>query len=249
MSSSFEYETLTVKGAPWRVARVRVRTGDRNFQLAEEQARSKSVYTMPYSQAGRLRDPATKYRRQFMGCLAEIFAELFFNEMLEEYQLSGRFAVMRYDNVRTDGFKSPEGEYDIRLTDRISGTHIKAECRSSVAYNRSLIKAVEDFDIIGPYASAAKHAESYAQVYIRPLYFVDEREQKNYLPQYFEKFMRAGHLHLYIAGGCFRKDMIRKGYHKSMNQEDTQYRVVKLTDGLDAEKFKTEMAARLRRIS
>ena len=243
--SIFEYKELELATRKWRVAKVLPDPAEDLFQLAKQQARLKSKYTMPYSQAGIVRDAETKYQRQFMGCLAEIYAEQFLKECLQEWQFEEKYFIRRYDNVRTDGFKSPANEYDLQLVDAANATAYKIECRSSVAYDRSLQKALEQYDIIGPYSSSAKEAESYSHIYIRPLYEVVNAEQKNYNANHFEKLITDGAILFYIAGGCFRKDMIEKGYRKSMQQGNTYYRVVKLTEGYDAVNFKNELRSKI----
>lgn len=243
--SHFEYRELQLSGRKWHVAKALIDPKGYWPQLAKEQAALKSKYTMPYSQAGILRDAETKYQRQFMGCLAEMYAELFLNECLQEWELDKKYFIRRHDNVRTDGFKSPVNEYDLELVHSGNGKSYKIECRSSVVHNRSLEKAVEQFDIIGPYTSSAKGGESYSHIYIRPLYEVIPGEQEKYQPNHFENLIARGFIHLYIAGGCFRKDMIEKGYQKSMKQGNTSYCVVKLLNGYDALNFKKEMKERI----
>lgn len=243
--SYFKYHEVQLSEKKWNVAKILLDPAAREVTLAKMQAAEKSKYTMPYSQAGVIRDDKTKYQRQFMGCLAEIFAQQYLNECLVEYGFDKKYFIRRYDDIRTDGFKIAADEYDLHLVNSETAACYKIECRSSVVYNRSLEKAIEGFDIIGPYSSSAKENESYSHIYIRPLYEVIAEEQKNYDANDFEKLILNGGINCYIAGGCFRKDMLEKGYQKSMQQRDTTYRVVKLTKGYDASDFKKELKKRI----
>src|SRR5665647_1629453 len=76
-------------------------------------------------------------------------------------------------------------------------------------------------------------------------YEVTRAEQSNYRANDFEKHIRAGSINLYITGGCTKKEMIEKGYQKSMQQNKTQYKVVKLINGFDAIEFKNEMIKKM----
>ncbi|HEV2832330.1 MAG TPA: hypothetical protein VGW31_10165 [Hanamia sp.] len=245
MSYFSSLELRLFNGRTWNVAKAFVDPGGNLFTLALEQAKRKSEYTMAYSQSGKLRDKETKYQQQLMGCLAEIYAEEFFKEFLLENKLNEIYFIQRYDNVRTDGFKSAANEYDLKMVHFVSGKWYTIECRSSIAHNRNLIKAIEQFDIIGPYSSSAKEEEKYCSIYIRPLYELIFSEQLNYDPNNFKKLICKGAINLYIAGGCFRKEMMKNGYQKSMKQNNTNYRVVKLINGFDAVQFKKELSERI----
>lgn len=245
MNNNFENYAVQLSDRKWNVAKVLLSATDNELILAKKQANEKSKYTMPFSQAGVLRDDKTKFQRQFMGCLAEIFSKHYLNEFLIENGHDKNYFIRRYDDVRKDGFKNAANEYDLHLVHSRTGVSYKIECRSSVAYNRSIEKAIEEFDIIGPYSSSAKGNEKYSHIYIRPLYEVIAKEQKNYNPDNFERLISNGGIRLYILGGCFRKDMIEKGYQKSMRQRDTRYHVVKLTNGYDAVDFKNELKTRI----
>ncbi|MDP4284677.1 MAG: hypothetical protein Q8891_09645 [Bacteroidota bacterium] len=229
----------------WQAAKAIINPRGPLFELAREQAKMKSKFTMSSSQSGIPRNDETKYQRQFMGSLAEIYVEAYLNELLTERNLKNHFLVQRYDNVRTDGFKSAINEYDLKIVNKKTRQDFTIESRSSIAYNRSIIKAIEQFDIIGPYSSTAKGNEKYNDFYIRPLYEVARKEQANYKANNFEKLVSSGAINLYIAGGCLKKDMLEKSYQKSMSQNNTLYTVVKIIKGYDAIKFKTELTNKI----
>ncbi|MEO5651009.1 MAG: hypothetical protein ABIR03_13950 [Ginsengibacter sp.] len=238
-------ELKLFNGRVWNVAKALIDPHGDLFALAMKQAKLKCEFTMSFSQSGELRSRETKYQRQLMGCLAEIYSEEFLKEFLVENKLDKTYFIQRYDNVRTDGFRSAANEYDLKMIHFVSGKSYTIECRSSIAHNRSLINAIEQFDIIGPYSSSAKGEEKYCSVYIRPLYEVIFPEQLHYNPDDFEKKISMGAINLYIAGGCFRKEMMKDGYQKSMKQNNTNYRVVKLINGFDSLHFKRELNERI----
>ena len=82
MSYFFFQELKLFNGSVWNVAKALIDPSGDLFKLALEQAKLKCEYTMAYSQSGKLRDKETKYQRQLMGCLAEIYAEEFFKDTL-----------------------------------------------------------------------------------------------------------------------------------------------------------------------
>ena len=128
----------------WNVAKALIEPSGKLFQLAVEQARLKSHFTMASSQSGKLRNDETKYQRQLMGCLAEIYAEEYLNELLNENNLNNDFFVQRYDNVRTDGFKSAANEYDLKICHRVAKKSYLIEFRSSIVCNRSIIQTMSN---------------------------------------------------------------------------------------------------------
>ncbi len=235
--SHFNYHSITLNnGAKWEIAKAIIDFNSQLYAKATSQSKQKSQFTMDASQSGKKRSPELKFQMQLMGILAEIYLQEYLIEIIAAGNLSGHWKVIRYDDIRTDGFKSPANEYDIKIQS-VNGTEYKVESRSSIAHNRNLKTAIEQFDIIGPYSSIAKSDEGLADFFIRPLYeFLPFASQK-YLPGNFEKHLKAQEIKLHIVAGCTKKDMIEKGYNKSMNQSGTLYRVVKITDGFDAKSF------------
>src|SRR5437868_5486502 len=82
--------------------------------------------------------------------------------------------------------------------------------RSSITRNRSLFDGLKSFDIIGPYASAVKAGEGYADIYVRPLYEYTDFEKNIYSDLAFSQLMQNGLINLYIVGGCLKEDMKSK---------------------------------------
>ena len=62
-----------------------------------------------------------------MGCLAEIYVQEYLNNFLNINGLKGVWSVVRYDDVRTDGFKSPANEFDIKLQKKDASISYKIE--------------------------------------------------------------------------------------------------------------------------
>ncbi|HET7116612.1 MAG TPA: hypothetical protein VFI29_08985 [Hanamia sp.] len=237
--SHFIYYNLTLcNGMKWKIAKANIDFNSALYAKAVSQAKMKSQFTMDASQAGKYRSPELKYQMQLMGILAEIFAHEYLSEIISNADLSRHWKVIRYDDVRTDGFKSPANEYDIIIQSVNAAKEYKVESRSSIARDRSLKNAIEQFDIIGPYSSLAKQGEAFADFFIRPLYEFIPFASEKYLQSDFEKHLKKDEIKLYLVAGCTKKEMIEKGYNKSMKQNGSLYRVVKIVFGLDLEKFK-----------
>ena len=236
--SHFTYHNLILcNGMKWEIAKANIDFNSPLYAKAVSQAKMKSQFTMDASQAGKYRSPRLKYQMQLMGILAEIFAQEYLIEMISNANLSKHWKVIRYDDVRTDGFKSAANEYDIIIQSVDGSKKYKVESRSSIARDRSLKNAVEQFDIIGPYSSLAKQGEGFADFFIRPLYEFIPFASEKYLQPDFEKHLKENQIILHLVAGCAKKEMIEKGYNKSMKQNGTLYRVVKIAFGFDLEKF------------
>lgn len=230
---------------PWIVAQAIIEIDGSLYSKAKLQAQQKSLYTMNASQCGVDRTPEMKYQRQLMGSLAEIYVQEYLNELLALNNLDKHWTVVRYDDVRTDGFKSPRNEYDIKIVNKNCDQYFTVETRSSIAKDRSLASGIESFDIIGPYISVAKGNEKYNDIYIRPLYTYSHYRVEPYSPIKFEEFLRGGLISLFIVAGCFKNDMITKGYNKNMHQGSTNYRVVRIVDSNDISKFSEQLLLRI----
>lgn len=234
----FIYYSLTLpNGMKWKIAKANIDFNCALYTKAVSQAKMKSQFTMDASQAGRYRSPELKYQMQLMGILTEIFAQEYLIEIILNANLSKQWKVIRYDDVRTDGFKSAANEYDIIIQSVNAPKEYKVESRSSIARDRSLKNAVEQFDIIGPYSSLSKPGESLVSFFIRPLYEFIPFASEKYLQSNFEKHLKKDELKLHLVPGCTKKEMIEKGYNKSMKQGGTLYRVVKICHGSDVKQF------------
>lgn len=201
------------------------------------QASKKCQNTMSYSQSGQYRTREMKFQMQLMGTIAEIYCDDLILRVLVFSGLSKKWEIIRYDDVRTDNFTTSTGEYDLKLVRSEDNFELVLECRSSMVYDRSLESALSAFDIIGPYSSEQKSVERYRDVYLRPLYVFDYAKFGNYDKAKFHDYLKAGGLSLYFVGGCFKSDMQSLHITKSMGQGSTQYEVVPISHGFDAQSF------------
>jgi hypothetical protein len=241
--------TVTTQAGDWQLVRVTADEINAALPKAIDQSRKKALYSMAYGQDSKVRSDGLKFQMQLMGTIAEIAVADYLSISLKKAGLSDKWQVVRYDDVRTDGFRSPEGEYDIKL---IQGDNIEmdVESRSSIAYNRSLEVALNQYDIIGPYTSDVKKNEALRDFYARPLYaYLDYQSKSEYSNLNFEKLLNQGRVELYIVGGCNRDQMAEKSFPKSMGQGRTRYNVVPILQGYDAIAFSEHITRTLSRIA
>lgn len=245
-TSPFAAEKLNIGAKPWRIARLKTEDVAPLLELAETLTEKKVVHTRDESQSGRLRKHPLKYQKQLMGSIAEITVTTLFDRYLKSQGFADQWGVTLYDSVRTDEFRSPEGEYDIRLVNRRApDIYYEVESRSSIAHNRTLAVALSQFDIIGPYESSIKKNEALKDLYVRPLYAYLNFEKRRYTETSFRELLISGEVQLYVVGGCTRDRMIEKGFAKTMDQKGTEYRVVRIRDGLDILDFLEEVSRTL----
>ena len=222
----------------WSVAKAQINPEDEIFTKAKEQARKKSIYTMNASQSGSYRSPEFKFNRQLMGTLAEIYVQKFLIESVKNVGLSKNWQIIRYDDVRTDEFKLPENEYDIKAcTFNEDDKEYFIESRSSIVKNRTLEEAINSFHIIGAYSSIVKPGEKPNDFYILPLHFVVKNASK-YLPSKYEEYILKGYIEIYIVSGCSNNYLEKNGRVDNLNQGITKYKVLKACEATDAENFK-----------
>lgn len=237
--SNFHYSSILLPRANinWVIAKAILEPDGQIYQRAISQAYEKSKYTMSASQAGFARSLEEKFQMQLMGCLAEIYVQEFLIEFLQKNNLENQYYVLRYDDIRTDGFRSPLNEFDIIIFNKKTKCYYKVESRSSITHDRTIFRGIEDFDIIGPYSSIAKKSEEYTDIYLRPLYSYLNFKTEKYDKSKFKNYLASKQIDLYIVAGCFKEEMILKGYDKSMGQNQTTYRVIKILQSNDVVKF------------
>ncbi|MFC2151078.1 hypothetical protein ACFLSE_01010 [Bacteroidota bacterium] len=233
----FEYHETKSKAGIWNIVKVNLDPKSDLILRAARQAKLKVKHTIQAGQDGRVRNNNLKFQNQFRGMIAEIYALELLKSWLAKYKLHN-CEVVRYDDVRTDDFSSPENEYDLKIQRNGSDSKvIKIESRSSVTYKRTLTEGINDLDIIGPYISKSKSKESYVDHYIRPL-FDNTKEMK---AEEFSDFLKNGLIDLYFVAGCSKEHMIEKGFYKSMKQSSTRYRCLPITSGLNILEFQSEI--------
>lgn len=235
--TDLKFQEILIADKKWTICSVSIDFKSALFLKAKEQAKLKSQYTMTYGQDSIPRTMELKYQKQLMGTIAEIYCQFFLSETLKECRINSTWSIVRYDDIRTDSFKSPVGEYDIKITDGAS-FNFTVESRSSIIYNRTIAQAIRDFHILGPYSSLAKKGEGFNDVYIRPIYFFIPMSSEKYDSFLFESYLYKGKLNLLILGGCGKRQMKDIGYDTALAQSGTTYRVVNIRDGYDAKQFK-----------
>jgi hypothetical protein len=237
----FEYQKIKTKLGDWNIIKVNLDPKSDLISRAVRQAKQKIKHTMQAGQDGATRSSKLKLQNQFRGMIAEIYAVELFKTWLANSEFNN-CEVIRYDDVRTDDFVSPENEYDIKIQKNGQEvTMLKIESRSSLTYNRSLIEGINDLDIIGPYISQTKTRENYVDYYIRPLY--DNKDEMK--TEDFSEFLKKDLIDLYFVAGCSKQTMIDKGKQKSMSQSGTTYKCLPITQGSNILQFRKELIADL----
>lgn len=235
---TINFQELTLpSGQKWNIASFLIDFTGADFNKAKEQARLKSQFTMPASQAGEFRSDNLKYQRQLMGVLAEMGVQSYLTTIIEQNNIQKTWKIVRYDDVRTNGFKSPANEYDIRIRKSDESSFLSVECRSSILHDRSLITGLVTCNIIGPYASVAKSGEGYNDFYFLPLFeFLDYNTTK-YSALNFESSLTNGRIKMHLVGGCLKDALQKKGGLKSLGQGSTLYQVIQILNATDAIDF------------
>jgi hypothetical protein len=242
-----ESNEVTQNRIRWITVHVEINFNHQDYLSAKDQSKRKSKCTMAASQAGQYRSDELKYQRQLMGILAEIAVKKYLESVLEEFGLHNDWAVIRYDDVRVDEFKSPVNEYDIRIVNQATGEFVSVECRSSTIRDRSFTNGLETLNIIGPYSSIAKAAENESDLYILPLYEFLNYKLERYLPSNFERNLIDGRLRLHLVAGCNNVMLQQKGGKSSLGQYGTVYRVLQILAALDIQKMSHEVVTQLQK--
>ena len=234
----FFIKKYKLKNNTWQVLKATIDFESDDFKKAQNQAKEKSLYTMSYSQSGSSRSSEVKYNMQLMGIIAEMACEKYLSIVLKRRHLSSDWLVHRYDDVRTDEFKSPANEYDIKLQN-VSEPDVEysVESRSSITYDRSFSEGLIAYDIIGPYSSDVKGGELPNSIYLRPLYSYINYEKGDYKKQNFESLLIDGLITLYLVAGCTHDELLNDCIIKSMGQGNTRYRVQPIIKSTDIVSF------------
>ncbi len=154
-----------------------------DYSAAVSQARQKSQHTMAASQNGMTRPQITKYNMQLMGIIAEIACKEYLEKIIRDIKSTNSWKVLRYDEIRTDEFKSPENEYDLKIQQVAEPEEeIYVESRSSITYDRSFQEGLEKYDIIGPYTSIAKSSEDDNDIYLLNNPLLENRTPTRFSP-------------------------------------------------------------------
>lgn len=120
---------------------------------------------MNYNQNGEIRTQQTKFNNQLQGCLAEIG--------IQQYLTNLGFHVVRYDEIRTDNFKSPKGEFDLKII-LPNNQELFIESRSSKFYD---IYSMPDQPIIGKYQNQVKQHEKDNDLFFKSLFYIRDKNR------------------------------------------------------------------------
>ena len=229
-SELFKLINLNIRGTPFNIIEVKI---DKTFlNKGIKQAKLKSKYTMDFNQAGVSRSNNIKYQKQLQGIIAEIGIQELLDFFFKTEEISAE--VIRWDDIRTDGFKSSENEFDIKIkTDK---KEFLVESRSSISYKTTISQAIINLDIIGPYISSVKKNEKRCDFYIRPL-FQYEKLSSRIEHEKTEEFIKNREMLLYIMAGITYDELMQKGYEGSLGQYGTRYKLIKMIDADDIVNF------------
>jgi hypothetical protein len=204
------------------------------------QAALKSEFTNNSSQSNKKRTNNFKFQKQLQGIICEIisteYLKMIFKSDLEDI-------VVRHDDVRTDGFKSPKNEFDLKL--KFDKVEFDIEVRSSISYkNEMKHETLQKFDVIGPYTNQVKKNEAYNDYYIRPI--LQLKKTGNYKIEDLDitELLLNDQFDFYITGGCTKDMMINNSHTKSMSQgSSTKYQVIPVLESLDIKNLTKEFRA------
>lgn len=207
--------------------------------LAIKTAILKSQHTMSYSQNGYKRDPYTKICKQLQGVLAEMAVVKLLERIISKNGLHA--LVERYDDIREDGFKSPVGEFDIRIT--IGGREIFFEVRSSICHHDISYKNMQGYPIIGKYTNSVKTNEKNSDFFIRPL-FITKTKGVDLLTA-----LQNNELTVFVANACFGADMENKSKIGSLGQSNTKYQLLEQSEDTNILNFSRSFLKFIRNLS
>ena len=208
-----------------------------DFDLAEAYrvAILKSQYTNNANQWGEERKLSLKIDRQLQGSLAEIAVQQLIQKLIVS-RLTKNFPdltikVLRYDEVRTDGFKFSKGEFDLKII--IENVEKTIEVRSSKIRNNCF----ESQKIIGKYNNNVKTFEKPNDYYIKPVFLIPNKtsDEVELIPQLTKD------LNLFIVGGCNLKDMQEKSIVGTLGNSNTNYQLKEIDVNNQIKPFLTEM--------
>jgi len=220
----------------WTTFKAKINLSNAFFKKAQEQAYKKAQHTMNANQAGMNRAFDNKYQNQLRGTLAEIYVQELFLEYFKSPTLKSKaLEVIRYDDVRTDDFKEPAGEYDIKI--KINGKEYFLESRSSVVHDRAFTDAIKSLNMIGPYVSSAKFSEKNNDFYVLPLYRYLNFTKKDFYANKIENLFESNSVELHLVVASTHELLQEKGQVKTLGQYNSQYKVLQILNGYQLKTF------------
>lgn len=222
------------------ILRAKLEVDKKNIELALAQSAQKAEKIHRDSPSGRRRSVDEVDSQNFLGTLADIVCARLLKGYFKKHGLN--IEVTRYDDVRIDNFQDHD-QYDIKLS--AHNLDYLVEVRSSVCIYLSLESMVKRWQILGAYLSSVKGAtETEKPFYLRPLYhlrnFEENRKTKSYQRTAAHELIYSGDLQLYFVGGATNVMLEEKGRNEAgqeLKQGKAEFRVLDITDGLDAKKM------------
>lgn len=194
------------------------------LNLNLEMAKEKAQHTMDYSQNGTKRPLNVKINKAFQGMFAEYSVHKFLNQILDVPYSD----IKRYDMERSDFQYRSEEEFDIRIYK--NNQWLDCEIRSSISGGYQVFTTFNNMDVIGPYFNTHKrNFEQVADFYIRPFYIMDIKNFNTNNNSLYDALLNDEGK-LYILTGATRQDFAQYSYTKSMNQNDTTYKAIKIKE-------------------
>lgn len=209
-----------------------------DIKLAEAQAKIKSQFTADVNQNNIVRDERKKLSKQLSGCLSEMAVD-YYLQLIALRQLKNEgvyLRIIRYDNVRTDGFETSSNEYDLKILLPIPNNEINICVRSSLNFKDNISDGIAKLNIVGPYTNKAKTHEDLVDFYIQPIFQYKNPKANiaNSEIDFYTSFMN-GLFDLYIVGGCSYETMLDDSIASSGNlgQFNTNYQLVRIKNASD----------------
>lgn len=213
---------------------IKISFDDKNLLKTLEQAYLKSEHTNDENQNGDTRSRSKKFDKQIEGILGEIAIENYLKKIFTKEETGCAVNVHRYDDVRTDLFKSAENEYDIKIIH--DDKEYTVEARASINYKYKMNEnTLLYMDTIGSYVNPKKQNEKISDFYIRPLFqLVEPNSDIDLKTISVLDYILDEKIHLYITGGCTSKMMFGEfSKVKPLGQNKTLYQTIPIINGWD----------------
>jgi hypothetical protein len=184
----------------------------------------KSQHTIDHNQNGIKRNFFDKFNKQLQGILAEISVK----KILERVTTDLSCNVMRYDEVRTDNFASPKGEYDLKI--KTKNKEVIIEVRSSMFYKDLKLRNIKKEPIIGSYTNNIKKTEKPSDMFFRP--FIKMKKSKTII-----EGLENNDLEIIIPSACTINHFNKNGYVGNLGQSNTEYNLVNISENTNIINF------------
>lgn len=225
---------------------IKVVFDDKAMLKTLEQSYLKSKHTNNENKNGDVRTISKKFDKQIEGILGEIAIEKYIEKICNKINKELGVKIHRYDDIRTDSFKSPKGEYDIKIV--INEEEIIIEARASINYKFALTKeTLEYIDTLGTYINPKKSTEKKSDFYIRPLFQLKQpNENININDISILDYILDDKIELYLTGGCNTEMMFGSlSKEKTMGQSNTIYQTLAISKGWDMQELTEHLRGKI----